>query len=65
MTNMAKEIGTKKFDLMKYFDPDNLQLFKEAFLRVMEEYLKEYDKVGRKVERYKSFEKLSDNYMQT
>ena len=64
LDEMTECIGTKKFDLMQYFDPDNLLLFKEVFLRVMEEYLEEYNKVGRKVKRYDSFEQLYDNYMQ-
>lgn len=64
LDEMAECIGTKKFDLMQYFDPDNLLSFKEAFLSIMEEYLEEYNKVGRKVERYDSFEQLYDNYMQ-
>lgn len=55
--------GTKKFDLMKYFDSEDLTLFKEAFFRVMDEYLEEYNKVGRKVERYDSIEQLYNNYM--
>ena len=64
LDEMTECIGTKKFDLMQYFDPDNLLLFKEVFLRVMEEYLEDYNKVGRKVKRYDSFEQLYDNYMQ-
>ena len=64
LDEMTEYRGTKKFNLMQYFDPDNLLSFKEAFLRVMEEYLEEYNKVGRKVERYDSFEQLYDNYMQ-
>ncbi|HEX3048592.1 MAG TPA: nucleotidyltransferase domain-containing protein [Bacillota bacterium] len=62
LDEMAEEKGTKKFDVMQHFDPDNLPLFKERFLRVMEEYLEEYNKVGRKVERYQSFEQLYDKY---
>lgn len=64
LDEMTEYMGTKKFDLMQYFDPDNLLSFKEAFLSVMEEYLEEYNKVGRKVTRYDSFEELYDNYMQ-
>ncbi|MDN4066623.1 nucleotidyltransferase domain-containing protein [Paenibacillus sp. FSL R5-0407] len=60
---MTKSIGTKKMDLMQYFDADDLYLFKEQFLQAMDEYLDEYNKVGRKVERYDSFEQLYDEYM--
>jgi hypothetical protein len=63
LDEMTEYRGTKKFNLMKYFDSDNLTAFKEAFLRVMEEYLEEYHKVGRKVERYDSFEQLYHHYM--
>lgn len=63
LDEMTANIGTKKFDLMQYFDGDNLTLFKEAFLNVMDEYLEEYKKVGRSVERYDSFEQLYNHFM--
>jgi len=55
--------GTKKFDLMQYFDADDLDVFKDAFLEAMDEYLLEYEKVGRKVEKYDNFEDLYEAYM--
>ena len=64
LDEMTKDKGTKKFDLIQYFDADNLPLFKEAFLRTMDEYLEEYNKVGRAVEIYDSFEQLYDHYIQ-
>lgn len=63
LDEMTETRGTKKFDIMQYFDADNLLLFKEEFLRVMDEYLDEYDRVGRRVERYETFEQLYDQYM--
>jgi predicted nucleotidyltransferase len=63
LDEMTKYRGTKKFDLMKYFDADDLPSFKEAFLRLMDEYLDEYNKVGRKVERYDSFDELYNHFM--
>jgi hypothetical protein len=63
LDEMTEDRGTKRFDLMQYFDPDNLSSFREAFLGVMEEYLEEYNKVGRKVKRYDSFKQLYDDYM--
>jgi hypothetical protein len=63
LDEMTKDKGTKKFDLMQYYDADNLDVFKEAFLRIMDEYLEEYNKVGRKVERYETFEELYEHYM--
>ena len=65
LDEMAEDKGTKKFDLMQYFDAENLLLFKEAFLCAMDEYLEEYNRVERTVERYDSFEQLYDHYMQS
>ncbi|MDR2650551.1 MAG: nucleotidyltransferase domain-containing protein [Clostridiales bacterium] len=55
--------GTPKFDLMSSFDSGDLQTFKATFLRTMDEYLDEYKKVGRKVERFDKFEDLYSEYM--
>ncbi|OPJ63788.1 hypothetical protein [Clostridium oryzae] len=63
LDEMTKYRGTKKFDLMQYFNADDLTSFKEDFLRVMDKYLEEYHKVGRKVERYGSIEQLYNHYM--
>ena len=62
---MTAEKGTKKFELLQYFDADNLEIFKDAFLKAADEYEKEYDRVGRKVLRFDTFEKLYDFYMKT
>lgn len=63
LDEMTEDRGTKKFDLMQYFDADNLSLFKEAFMHTMDEYLEEYKKVGRAVVRYDSSEQLYNDYM--
>lgn len=63
LDEMAVEKGTKKFDLMQYFDASDLPVIKEKFLEVMDEYLDEYDKVGREVERFTTFEQLYAHYM--
>ena len=60
---MTEVKGTKKFDLLQHFDADNLDTFKEAFLEAMDEYLAEYDKVGRKVLKFDTFEELYNYYM--
>ena len=60
---MTERLGTKKYDLMQHFDSDNLDRILNAFKVVMDEYLQEYEKVGRKVECYDSFEGLYKNYM--
>lgn len=63
LDEMTDERGTKKFDLMQYFDADNLEGFQEAFLNIMDEYLNEYHKVGRKVARYDTLDELYEHYM--
>ena len=59
----TEHVGTPKFNLMQHFDPNNLEVFKNAFLCAMDEYLQEYEKVGRKVEKFDTFEKLYEQYM--
>lgn len=63
LDEMAENIGTPKFDLMQHFNSDNLQIFKCEFLRIMDEYLGEYEKVGRKVEQYDTFEQVYARFM--
>ena len=63
LDEMTSMIGTKKFDLMQYFDADDLQVFKEAFLRAMDEYLDEYNKTGVKVNKYDTFDELYESFM--
>jgi predicted nucleotidyltransferase len=65
LDEMTEMIGIKKFNLMQYFDADNLQLFKEAFLRAMDEYLDEYNKIGVKVRKYDTFDELYDHFMKS
>lgn len=65
LDEMTADIGTKKFDLMQYFDADNLALFREAFIRAMADYLDEYVKVGIKVECYETIEQLYEAFMQS
>ena len=60
---MTERLGTKKYDLMQYFDSDNLDKILNAFMGVMDGYLQEYEKVGLEVERFDSFEQLYDDYM--
>jgi len=64
LDEMATEhCGTKKFDLMQNFDADNLDIFKDAFLKAMDEYRMEYDKVGRKVLAFDTLDDLYSYYM--
>lgn len=63
LDEMAAEKGTKKFDLMQYFDASDLSVMKEKFLEMMDEYVDEYGKVGREVERFTTFEQLYDHYI--
>ena len=63
LDEMAEDRGTPRFDLLKDFEAENLTPFRDAFLRAMEEYLKEYDRVGRKLERFETLEDLSAWYL--
>ncbi|WP_235440239.1 hypothetical protein [Paenibacillus sp. DMB20] len=60
---MVAEKGTKKFDLMQYFDASDLPVMKEKFLEMMDEYVDEYGKVGREVKRFTTFEQLYAHYI--
>lgn len=63
LDEMAGELGTPKFDVMGAFSAQDLTGFCERFLAIMEEYRREYDKVGLQVERYDTFEELYKEYM--
>ncbi len=63
LDEMTKMFGTPRFDLMQHFDAGDLSKFRDAFGQAVAEYAAVYDKVGRKIERYDSFEKLYDDYM--
>lgn len=63
LDEMAVVKGTKRFDLMQYFDASNLPVMKEKLLEVMDDYREEYDRVGRKVEHFTTFEQLYAHYM--
>lgn len=63
LDEMTDTRGTKKFDLMQYFDSNNLILFRDKFLQAMDDYLEEYNKVGKKVEQFDTFEQLYSKYM--
>ena len=65
LDEMTETRGTKKFDLIQYFDTDNLILFKDRFLEAMDEYLEEYNQVGMKVEQYDTFEQLYSQFMRS
>lgn len=60
---MTRDLGTRKFDVLSQFDADDLEGFRDRFLRMMDEYLEEYHAVGRKVARYDCFEDLYREYM--
>jgi hypothetical protein len=63
LDEMTEMVGTKKFNLMQYFDAESLQTFKEVFLRAMDEYLDEYNKIGLNVRKYHTFEELYESFM--
>lgn len=63
LDEMMGMVGTPHFDLMQHFDVSDLSKFREAFLRAMEEYTAVYEKAGREIVRYDSFEELYEDYM--
>jgi len=60
---MTERLGAKKYDLMQHFDSDNLDKILSEFLKVMDDYALEYEKVGRSINIYENFEELYDAYM--
>jgi predicted nucleotidyltransferase len=63
LDEMTEYRGTKKFNVMQQFSADALDAFRDNFMRMMEEYLEEYKKVGLTVARYDSFDELYNAYM--
>lgn len=63
LDEMTKYKGTKKFNVMREFSADALDAFRDNFMRMMDEYLEEYKKVGLTVARYDSFDELYNAYM--
>ncbi|CAH1220772.1 hypothetical protein PAECIP111892_04916 [Paenibacillus auburnensis] len=63
LDEMTETRGTRKIDIMQYYDADNLEQYKGEFLKAMDEYLYEYEKVGRNVEKYDTFEELYKAFM--
>lgn len=55
--------GTPKFDLMAHFDAEDPAAFRDAFLAAADIYAAEYEKVGRRIERYETFEELYQSYI--
>ena len=63
LDEMTDNLGTRKLELMKHYDSENLQAFKDAFLSIMKDYLEEYRRVGRTVRHYADFEQLYAKFM--
>ena len=63
LDEMTADLGTPRFDLMAAFDAGNLAPLRETFLRAMEDYRAEYDRVGRTVERYDTLEELEAAFL--
>jgi len=63
LNEMSMEFGTQNIDIARDFNSSDLHRFKDAFLKATDNYLNEYKKVGRTVERFDSFEDLYDKYM--
>lgn len=63
LDEMVRIAGMKRYDLMASFDADNLSKLREAFERIVDDYARTYAQVGRRIERFDSFEALYDAYM--
>ncbi|WNS41130.1 nucleotidyltransferase domain-containing protein [Paenibacillus sp. MMS20-IR301] len=63
LNEMSEHKGTPALDVMQYFDSGKLDVFRDQFLLVMDQYLNEYIRVGRQVERYASFQELYEQFM--
>jgi len=63
LDEMTSMIGAKKYNLMQYFDANNLIMFKEAFLDIVGEYEKMYKKINLKPEMYDNFEDVYKAFM--
>lgn len=63
LNDLHKDIGTKQYELMKFFDGHNMTPLINRFLEIIEEFEKEYENKGRKIMHYQSFEELYSDYM--
>lgn len=60
---MSESRGTPRVDVVGAFHAEDLPGFRDAFMQMMEAYRTEYDKAGRAVERYATFEDLYAHFM--
>ena len=58
LNEIASNIGTRRYDVMQFFDVDNPEIFLEEFLKVVDEYAMECEKSGCKIARFDDFEEL-------
>lgn len=61
--DLTENKGSRQLNIMQYFDADNPDLFKNAFLKTMDEYALEYENVGRQILKFDTFEALYDYSM--
>lgn len=61
--DLTENKGTRQLSVMQYFDADNLDLFRNAFLKAMDDYALEYVNVGLQINKYDTFEALYDYSM--
>lgn len=65
LEEMTAERGIPPFDMMEHFDPGDLEKLGPAYLRALEIYAGEYEKAGRDIQRFDTFEQLYRHYMAT
>jgi len=58
INTLAENIGTNRIDLMQHFDSDKPEVFMDAFLNATDEIALEYEKAGRKILKFDTFEAL-------
>lgn len=60
---MYSEYNIDRIDLMKNITADNLMLSAKAFDDAMEEYKKNYDRLGAKIKCYKDLDEFEREYL--
>lgn len=61
--DLQSEVNLPFFDVLKGFDPKDLQKTAKAYDEIIEEYRKEYDKVGLAVKHYEDIDAFVKDYL--
>lgn len=63
LDEIANEISIPKYNVLLGFNPEDLYETAKAFDNILNKYLEEYEKVGLKVNRYKSINEFINHYI--